>query len=92
MVRSKRCVFEKFQSNVKNNNQNIQLSSGKETEYTTYFGNRIRFVIWRVGEQDSHDFGSKIINIEYGEGAHFDTLVEAGNYAGSNYNFSVVIF
>ena len=73
--------FERFQSNVKKENQNIQLSSGKETEYTTYFGNRIRFVIWRVGEQDSHDFGSKIINIEYGEGAHSDTLVEAGNYA-----------
>ena len=52
---------------------------GREADYTTFFGNRIRFVIWKNGEQDRHGHGSKILNIDYGSGAPADTLVEAGN-------------
>ena len=56
--------FEQLQMHVKNYNQNIQLSSRKESEYTTYFGNLIQFIIWSISEQDSHHFGYKILNID----------------------------
>ena len=63
--------FKQFQQHVTRDNPNIQFKSGQQTVYTTYYGNRIRFVIWHTG--------SKIVNIEYGAGAPSDTLIEAGN-------------
>ena len=71
--------FEQFQKHVITENSGIQFRSGQKTIYTTYFGNRIEFMIWSALEQDNHIFGSKIVNIEYGRGNPADTLVGAGN-------------
>ncbi len=72
--------FEQFQEHVTRDNPGIQFKSGQEAVYTTFYGNRIHFVIWNNLELDNHTFGSKILNIEYGAGDSADTLVEAGNY------------
>lgn len=71
--------FEQFQAHVTRDNPSIAFKSGQETEYTTYYGNRIHFVIWHALEHDNHVRGSKILNIEYGRGNPTDTLVDAGN-------------
>ena len=76
--------FDQFQRHVRINNPNIVFKSGQETVYTTFFGNRIHFVIWTSGEQDNHTLGSKIINIEYGAGDPADTLIDAGNDTDSS--------
>jgi hypothetical protein len=60
-------------------------NNGQETVYTTYNGNRIHFVIWHVVEQGGERpnrefFGSRILNIDYGDGDLADTLAGAGNY------------
>jgi len=72
--------FEDFKRDRNENNRGIQLKSGQETVYTTYFRNKIHFVIWNSGEIDSSFFGSKILHIEYASGDPVDTLVNAGNY------------
>jgi hypothetical protein len=72
--------FEQFQRHMHTDNPNLKFVSGQEAVYTTYFGNRIHYVIWHSRELDNHNFGSKILKIEYGPGNPFDTLVDAGNY------------
>ena len=69
---------------IKNNNDNMELilqfKSGQEIVYTTFFGNKIHFVIWNNGEIENYKFGSKILHIEYASGADpFNTLIDAGN-------------
>ena len=71
--------FEQFQARVNANNPSVQLASGQEAVYTTYFGNRIHYVIWYALEYDNHVIGSKILRIEYADGDPNDTLVDAGN-------------
>jgi hypothetical protein len=71
--------FEAFQGRVKSNNPDVLFASGQESVYTTYFGNRIHYVIWQNLELDNHKLGSKILQIEYGGGDPSDTLVDAGN-------------
>jgi hypothetical protein len=71
--------FEQFQEHVTRDNPSIQFKSGQETVYTTFFGNRIHFVIWNALDHDNHIFGSKILSIEYAAGNPADTLAEAGN-------------
>ena len=71
--------FAKFQTHVTTNNPNFQFKSGQEGVYTTYYGNRIHFVVWNNREQDNHTVGSKILKIEYGAGNPNDTLAGAGN-------------
>jgi hypothetical protein len=71
--------FEDFQARVKSNRPTSAPISGQEAVYTTFFGNRIHYVIWKNLEVDNHVRGSKILRIEYGHGDPMDTLVDAGN-------------
>ncbi|WP_154671475.1 hypothetical protein [Paraburkholderia mimosarum] len=84
--------YEQFKSHVWTDNSHIELMSGQQTIYTTYFGNQIHFVIWdhgdfdaaaRVGAEGAQPIagwvGSKILYIEYGAGDPVDTLAGAGN-------------
>jgi hypothetical protein len=71
--------FATFKSRVLANNPSVTLKSNQESVYTTYFGNRIRYVIWNNLERDDHIVGSKILSIEYAAGDPADTLVDAGN-------------
>jgi hypothetical protein len=71
--------FEDFQRRVAINNPSVSFVSGQEATYTTFFGNRIHYVIWHALERDNHVFGSKILSIDYGNGDPNDTLVDAGN-------------
>ena len=57
----------------------MSFTSGKQLVYTTYFGNRIHFVIWASTEFDNHIFGAKILDIQYAVGDARDTLSDAGN-------------
>lgn len=57
--------YEEFQARVATNNPNLSFASGQEAVYTTYFGNRIHYVIWHNLEHDNHQCGSKILYIEY---------------------------
>jgi hypothetical protein len=75
--------FEQFKDHVSTHNSNMNLKSNQEAVYTTFFGNKIHFVIWGddiFNPLDNHYYGAKIINIEYGTGDPADTLVDAGNY------------
>jgi hypothetical protein len=74
-------TFEQFKTHVRTDNAGIQVTSGKEAIYTTYYGNRIHFVIWNNLEHDYHFVGSKVLYIEYGTGDPSDTLVNAVDYA-----------
>jgi hypothetical protein len=71
--------YEQFQQHVLRDNPRLNLLSAQPNVYTTYFGNRIHFVIWQSTEIDNHVFGSKILNIEYAAGNPRDTLSDAGN-------------
>jgi hypothetical protein len=71
--------YEDFQARVKLNRPTSAPVSGQEATYTTFFGNRIHYVIWKNTEVDNHVRGSKILSIEYGGGDPMDTLVDAGN-------------
>ena len=71
--------FEQFQQHVQRENSRVDFVSGQETVYTTFFGNRIHFVVWTQVEFDNHIFGSKILHIDYAAGDPRDTLVDAGN-------------
>jgi hypothetical protein len=71
--------FEQFQARVQMNNPHVTLTSGQEAVYTTFFGNRIHYVIWTNLERDNHQNGSKILSVDYGPGDPLDTLVAAGN-------------
>ena len=73
-------TFECFKERVLKLNGGIQFSGGRETSYTTYFGNQVHFVIWQGRQFDNHMLGSKILRIQYGAGATEDTGVDAGNY------------
>ena len=70
-----------FKQRVMANNSNIQLGSGQEAIYTTYFGNKVHFVIWNTSSTgDNGGYGSKILNIEYGSGDPLgDPSADAGN-------------
>jgi hypothetical protein len=68
-----------FCAHVKANNPDVRFVSGVEMIYTTFFGNRIHYVIWNKGEIDGHTIGSKILSIDYGSGNQADTLAAAGN-------------
>jgi hypothetical protein len=76
-------TFEQFKGHVTRDNPSLQLQSNQEAIYTTFFGNKIHFVIWgddwNNPARDNFREGAKIIHIEYGNGAANDTLVEAGN-------------
>jgi hypothetical protein len=75
--------FEAFKSRVlANNPTGVTLVSNQPSFYTTYFGNRIHFVIWNNLELDNHICGSNILSIEYAAGDPADTLVDAGNDTG----------
>jgi hypothetical protein len=71
--------YEDFQARVRSNGPASAPVSGQEAVYTTFFGNRIHYVIWKNLEVDNHVRGSKILSIEYGDGHPMDTLVDAGN-------------
>jgi hypothetical protein len=71
--------IDDFRAHVQAHNPDVQFASGKEMTYTTYFGNRIHYVIWNNGEFDGHRIGSKILSIDYGNGNPADTLAAAGN-------------
>ena len=71
--------YEDFQARVKSNSPTSSPMSGQEAVYTTFFGNRIHYVIWRNLELDNHIRGSKVLWIEYGDGDPMDTLVDSGN-------------
>jgi hypothetical protein len=75
--------FEAFQNQVKLNNPDVTFASGQQSVYTTYFGNRIHYVIWQNLEMDNHMYGSQILEIEYGNGDPSDTLADAGNDTNS---------
>lgn len=76
-------TFAQFQEHVTRDNPGLQVKNNQEAVYTTFFGNKIHFVIW--GEvfpgpsRDGHIIGSKILRIEYGPGDPRDTLADAGN-------------
>lgn len=75
--------FGKFDDHVRKDNKDMRFRSAVETVYTTFFGNRIHFVIWdRPFTREGVNIwqGSRILNIEYSAGDPFDTLVDAGNY------------
>ena len=75
--------FEDFKSRVlANNPSGVTLVSNQPSVYTTYFGNRVHFVIWNNLELDNHIVGSKILSIEYAAGDPADTLADAGNDTG----------
>jgi len=71
--------FDDFKAIVKANSPVTPPVSGGEAVYTTFFGNRIHYVIWQNLERDNHQVGSRILNIEYGSGDPAATLVDAGN-------------
>jgi hypothetical protein len=71
--------FDDFKAIVTANSPVAGPTSGVEAVYTTFFGNRIHYVIWQNLELDNHIVGSKILNIEYGSGDPAATLVDAGN-------------
>jgi hypothetical protein len=71
--------LDEFKLHVQRDNPDVSFISGQEREYTTFFGNKIRYLIWNTGGLDRHLFGSKIVDIEYGKGNPFDTLINAGN-------------
>jgi hypothetical protein len=71
--------LDEFRTHVQANNPSVQFASGKAMTYTTYFGNRIQYIIWNNGEFDGHTVGSKILSIDYGNGNPDDTLAAAGN-------------
>ncbi|HEV2386042.1 MAG TPA: hypothetical protein VGS20_02190 [Candidatus Acidoferrales bacterium] len=73
--------FDAFKARVQANNPNVSFASAKESVYTTFFGNRIHYVIWKNLERDDHICGSEILRIEYGDGDPSDTLADAGNDA-----------
>jgi len=76
--------FEQFKNHVMTDNPHIQLNSNQEAVYTTFFGNKIHFVVWTVDNaRDNHYNGALILNIEYGVGNPADTL--AGNYNQSQF-------
>ena len=68
----------------------MNLVSAAPNVYTTYFGNRIHFVIWQSTEIDNHVFGSKILNIEYAAGDPKDTLIDGGNDTNSFLSGSIM--
>jgi hypothetical protein len=70
--------FDTFRAQVVAKNPALTLKSGQPNFWTTYFGNRINFVIWN-SQMDNYTFGSKIISIAYGQGNPNDTLAAAGN-------------
>jgi hypothetical protein len=72
-------TIDQFIAHVKTDNPDVRFVSGKEMIYTTFFGNRIHYVIWSGGEIDGHTIGSKILSIEYGNGNPADTLAAAGD-------------
>lgn len=74
--------FDAFRARVTANSPSAAPASGQEAVYTTFFGNRIHYMIWQNLEQDNHIVGSKILRIEYGAGDPADTLVDAGNDTG----------
>jgi len=71
--------FEDFQARVRSNSPTAAPVNGQEAVYTTFFGNRIHYIIWKDLSVDGHLRGSKILSIEYGDGNPMDTLVDAGN-------------
>ncbi len=71
--------IQQFRAHVTNDNPDVRFASAQEMTYTTYYGNRIRYVIWNNGEIDGHTIGSKILKIDYGIGDQDDTLAAAGN-------------
>jgi len=75
--------FSEFKAHVLNANPGISLLNNKETDYTTYNGNQVSFVIWNNDDQDHHRFGSRITRIIYGPGDPKYTLIDAGNDADS---------
>ena len=66
---------QEFQEKIKSNSPASAPVSGQEAVYTTFFGNRIHYVIWKNLEVDNHVRGSKILSIEYGNQDPMDTLV-----------------
>jgi hypothetical protein len=70
--------FEEFQARVTANGPKTAPVSGFEAVYTTFFGNRIHYIIWQHLELDNHVVGSKIMFIEYAAGDPADTLINAG--------------
>jgi hypothetical protein len=77
-------TFEQFTQHVKDDNANLQLVSNQPAVYTTYFGNKIQFLIWgddwNNPARDNFRMGGVILNIDYGPAAPSDTLSDAGNY------------
>jgi hypothetical protein len=73
-------TFSEFKQHVIHNNASLRLESGEEAVYTTYNGNVINFVVWDAAAIDNHQYGAKILRIDYGSGDPRDTLIEAGNY------------
>ena len=89
-------TFEQFKDHLKTDNPHItrdnkkleiQLKSGQEVVYTTFFGNKIHLVIWNSAEISFRNsggrivfghpkFGSKIIDIEYGSEDQVDILAQ----------------
>ena len=71
-------TYEAFQTRVRANSPSEAPVSGRPAIYTTFFGNRIHYLIWNKLEFDNHILGSKILDIEYGAGDPTDTLADAG--------------
>jgi hypothetical protein len=75
--------FEAFQAHVASDNPGLRIQNNQEALYTTFFGNKIRFVIWGVDfdnpARDNHAGGARILNIEYAAGDPSDTMADAGN-------------
>jgi len=73
--------FDAFKAGVMSHCPSAPPTSGVESVYTTYFGNRIHYVIWNNREIDNHQVGSKVLRVEYDCGDPADTLAAAGNDA-----------
>jgi hypothetical protein len=82
--------FDDFKARVTANSPVTSPASGVEAVYTTFFGNRIHYVIWQNLELDNHHVGSKILNIEYAAGDPAATLVDAGNNSAPFLNGNIM--
>ncbi len=59
---------------------NERLSSNVEARYTTYYGTRLRFLIWDGSGEEDGGFGARVLEIEqYSHADPMDSLGDAGN-------------
>jgi hypothetical protein len=65
---------------IAHNPLNARLGSNVEARYTTYYGTRVRFVIWEGGDDDGDGFGARVVAVEqYSQADPMDSFGDAGN-------------